>query len=90
MAQSTSERPPVPGSAQVISRFIVRLAFAGGFAIFSSAGFGRMLAFVTALMSIYAATAASLRREQMFSPVLTHWDEAAGYVLIHLLFARVA
>jgi len=90
MAQSTSQQPPVQGSAQVIGRFVVRLAFVGGFAIFSSAGFGRMLAFVTALMAVYAATAASLRQEQMFAPVLTHWDEAAGYALIHLLFARVA
>ena len=28
---------------------------------------------------------ASMRREQMFGPVLTHWDEAAAYaVLAHL------
>ena len=34
------------------------------------------------MAAIFCAVAGAMRREEMFGPVLTHWDEAVAYAVI--------
>ncbi len=49
-----------------------------------------MMAYALAMMAIFCAITASVRREVVFAPVLTSWDEAAAYGLICMLLIRIA
>jgi hypothetical protein len=42
------------------------------------------------LSAIFCAVVGAMRREAMFGPVLTHWDEAAAYAVIGLLVSALA
>jgi hypothetical protein len=84
-------RFPIPhqlSSAQVLVRFVFRLGLVGTFATFSPKGFGTVFAALLALSAIFCAVVGALRRESIFGPMLTHWDEAvACAVLGHLVVA---
>lgn len=77
-----SATPHQLGSSHVLFRFIFRLVLLSMFATFGTQGFGRTFAALLALSAIFCAVSGVMRREEMFSRVLTHWDEAAAYVLI--------
>ncbi len=66
-------------SAQVLIRFVLRIVLLGVFATFGSQGFGKTFESLLLLTVFYCVFAATLRREPPFGPVLTHFDEAAGY-----------
>ena len=84
-------RPTIPhqfNSSQVLLRFVFRLVLLSTFATFSTEGFGTVFAALLALSAIFCAVVGAMRREAMFGPMLTHWDEAAAYaVLGHLVSA---
>jgi hypothetical protein len=84
-------RSPIPhqfSSSQVLVRFIFRLGLVSTFATFSPEGFGTVFAALLALSAIFCAVVGILRRESIFGPMLTHWDEAAACaVLGHLVVA---
>ena len=90
MTQSTSDLPRLASSGQVVARFVMRLVLLGGFAIVSGQPLGSMLSYVLALTAIFCAVTALMRQEYVFAPVLTHWDESAGYALLHALLLRLA
>jgi hypothetical protein len=69
-------------SSQVVLRFVFRLALLSAFAIFGTQGFGTTFAILLGLSAIFCAVVGAVRREAMFGPVLTHWDEAAAYAVI--------
>jgi hypothetical protein len=69
-------------SSQVLLRFVLRLALLSTFAIFGAQGFGTTFATLLALSAIFCAVVGAVRCEEMFGPVLTHWDEAAAYAVI--------
>jgi hypothetical protein len=69
-------------SSQVLLRFVLRLALLSTFAIFGTQGFGTTFATLLGLSAIFCAVVGAVRREAMFGPVLTHWDEAAAYAVI--------
>lgn len=75
-------------SSLVLVRFLFRLGLVSTFATFSPEGLGAVFAALLALSAIFCAVVGALRREAIFSPVLTHWDEAAACaVLGHLVVA---
>lgn len=79
-----SKTPNIPhfGSAYALTRFFLRLAVFSVFAAFGPHGFGRTLESLLMLAIIYCVVAAAFRREEPFSPVLTHYDEAAAYGVV--------
>jgi hypothetical protein len=64
---------------RVMARFAVRIALLGGFAAFSSIGFGRSLAALLWMSIILCALAGLVKREPLFGPVLNHWDEGVAF-----------
>ena len=77
-------------SSQVLFRFVLRLVLLSAFASLSTRGFGTALAGLLALSAIFCVVVASIRREPVFGPVLTHWDEAAAYAVMGHLAPALA
>jgi len=69
----------------VLIRFLVRIPLLGVFAAIGSEGFGRTFEALLLLSVLYCVFTATLRRETPFGPVLTHFDEAAGYAAFGVL-----
>jgi hypothetical protein len=85
--------PNIPqqlGSAQVLTRIILRLILIGVFAALGSQGFAKTLSALLVMAAVYCAFIAALRREAVFGGVLTNWDEAAIYLLIGRVAASLA
>jgi hypothetical protein len=75
------------GSAQVLTRFFLRLVILSIFAVLGPQGFGKTLESLLVLAAFYCVFIAAIRREEPFAPVLTHFDEAAAYAVIARLAA---
>ncbi len=86
--------PAVPSerfaSLYVLLRFSMRALILALFASVSKQGFASALSGMLGLATFYCLFAATFRREAILSPVLTHFDEAAGYALIASLAVRIA
>ena len=65
-------------SSQVLFRFVFRIVLLSALATLGTRGFGTTFATLLALSAIFCAVVGAMRREAMFGPVLTHWDEAAS------------
>ena len=75
-------RPVIPPhSCQVLFRILFRLVLLITFATFGSQGFGKSFATLLALSAVFCTATGAMRREPIFGPALTHWDEAAIYAL---------
>jgi hypothetical protein len=68
-------------SSQVVVRFALRLALLSTFAV-GHEGYAGTLAGFLLLSAVCCAAVGAARREAVFGPVLTHWDEAAVYGLV--------
>jgi hypothetical protein len=77
-------------SVHVIARFFLRMIVLCAFAALGGNGFGRTLAALLLLSTIFCVVTGALRREKPFTPVLTHWDEAATYGLLYGLISTIA
>ena len=75
-------------SVQVVMRFCMRIVILGLFALASKQGFGRTLEGLLSFATFYCMVAATLRREALLGPTLTHFDEAAAYTAIACLAMR--
>ena len=75
-------------SVQVLMRFCMRIVILGLFALASRQGFGKTLEGLLAFATFYCMVAATLRREALLGPSLTHFDEAAAYTAIACLAMR--
>ena len=75
------------GSAQPLTRFFLRLVIFSIFAAFGSQAFGKTLEGLLGWAVFYCIFAAAIRRERLFGPALTHFDEAAAYAVIACLAA---
>jgi len=71
-----------PDWRQVLFRFLFRLLLLIAFATFATRGFGTTFSALLAMSAIFCAVAGTIRREEMFGFVLTHWDEAAAYAVL--------
>ena len=76
--------PDIPafGSAQVLTRFFLRLVILSVFATLGQQSFGKTLESMLILAVLYCIFIAAIRRENPFGPLLTHFDEAAAYVVV--------
>ncbi|MGA8004278.1 MAG: hypothetical protein WCA05_21740 [Pseudolabrys sp.] len=76
--------PDIPafGSAQVLTRFFLRLVILSVFAALGHQSFGKTLESMLILAVLYCVFIAAIRRENPFGPLLTHFDEAAAYVVV--------
>ena len=82
-----------PAAAQFAAgarRFALRLVLLSAFASLGTRGFGAAFAGLLALSAIFCVIVGAMRREAMFGPVLTHWDEAAAYAVIGRLASALS
>jgi TRAP-type C4-dicarboxylate transport system permease large subunit len=84
--------PDIPAfeSARVLTRFFLRLTILCVFAGLGHQGFGTALESMLILAVLYCIVAAAVRREHLFGPLLSHFDEAAAYVVVACLVARAS
>jgi hypothetical protein len=82
--------PQQLNSSQVMFRFVCRLVLLSTFATFGTQGFKTGFAGLVALSGIFCAVTWAMRREAIFGPVLTHWDEAVAYAVIGRLVSAIA
>jgi small basic protein len=85
-------RPTVPrqfNSKQVLVRFAFRLVLLITCATFGGEGFALTLAALLILSAVFCTIMAVMRREALFGPVLTHWDEAAACAALGHLFTAL-
>ena len=86
-------RPTIPyqfSSSQVLFRFVFRLILLSIFATIGTQGYAAAFVALLALSAIFCTVVGAMRREAMFGPVLTHWDEAAAYAVIGRLVSAFA
>jgi hypothetical protein len=74
----------LPGTTtfQVAFRFALRAVILAVFSTLGAKGFAQTFADLLTLGASYCGCVAAFRREWPNGPALTHWDEAAGYLLL--------
>jgi hypothetical protein len=80
--QANQHRALSSASSRAVLRFGVRLALLAVLAALTHAGFRNALPGFVFAGGIFCALWAVLRREPLFAPILTHWDEAALLVIL--------
>ena len=78
------------GSIHVFIRFGIRLAILIALAFVAQIGFAQAFPRFLLLAGLFCSVWAMFRREPMFGPVLTHWDEAAALIIMSRLAAAIA
>jgi hypothetical protein len=79
---------PEHGSIQTVFRFLLRGALLVVIAGVSNQSFGLAFSKLLLLVGVFCAVVAALKQEPLFGPALTHWDEAAVFVILgRLVFA---
>jgi hypothetical protein len=76
-------------NAQVVIRFLLRIAVLCVFATLGNLGFARSFAALSLMSAIMSVPVAIMRRESMFDSFLTYWDEAAAYGSLYGLVSAV-
>lgn len=77
-------------TAQVVARFVLRLAVLCTFSALGDLGFGRSFAALLLLSIIFCVFGGLVRQERLFDNSLTHWDEGALYGLLYALTAMIS
>jgi hypothetical protein len=77
-------------SAQVATRFALRMVILCVFASLGSIGFGQSFAALLWMSAIISVVTGLLRREPLLGASLTYWDEAAAYGALFCLASLVA
>jgi hypothetical protein len=72
-------------SAQVLVRFLLRMAILVVFASFGSVGFARSLAALLWMTIVLSAVVGAMKRERPFAGILNHWDETVAYTALFCL-----
>jgi predicted Na+-dependent transporter len=73
---------PRASSRQVLFRITFRLVVLAVFATLGGEAFSKAFAALLAMSAIFCAIVAVMRREAMFGATLTHWEEAATYLVL--------
>jgi hypothetical protein len=74
----------------VLIRILLRLIILAAFAAFGTMGFAKTLAALLVFAAVYCVVVAAMRGEPISWHILTHWDEAAVYLLIGWVAASLA
>jgi hypothetical protein len=85
------QTPDIPReitSLQVLGRFFWRVVILFILAAAGRHGFEKTFASLLMLAAIYCGFTAAFRREPLFGPSLTHFDEAAAFAVIAYLISR--
>jgi hypothetical protein len=85
--------PNIPreiGPLVVLIRASLRLVILVAFAALGSLGFAKTFSSLLLFAGVYCAVVAALRGEPVSWHVLTHWDEAAVYLLLGWIAASLA
>jgi hypothetical protein len=77
-------------ASQVLFRFVFRLVLLSAFATFGTHDFSTAFAGLLVLSAIFCAAVGVMRREPIFGPDLTHWDEAATYAVLGHFVTKLA
>lgn len=75
---------------QVISRFLWRVVILTILAAIGRHGFGKTFASLVVPAAFYCVFTGAFRREPLFGPSLTHFDEAATFAAIACSISRLA
>ena len=70
------------GSAQVLTRFALRISLFGIIAALAGRGFGTVFPSLLGLAAGFCILFGALAREPVFGPKLTHWDEAVANLIV--------
>ena len=88
--QPAPELQPRADAAQVMLRVALRLALLAGVALLLRQDLARSMPTLLYLLAIFCAATAVGRREAIFGSMLTHWDEAAAYVVLSRIVTMLA
>lgn len=88
--QPTNLNSPRANSSRVLFRFGLRIIVLVSFASLGQNGYARALLALLLMSVAMCAAWAGARREPLFGPSLTNWDEAAAYGCLASLTAVVA
>jgi hypothetical protein len=88
--QPTNLNSPRASSSRVLFRFGLRMVVLVSFASLGQNGYARALLALLLMSVAMCAAWAGARREPLFGPSLTNWDEAAAYGCLASLTAMVA
>lgn len=80
----------VNDSFHVLIRFGIRLAILIALAFVAQIGFAQAFPQFLLLAGLFSSLWAIFRRELMFGPALTHWDEAAALIVMSKLAAAIS
>jgi hypothetical protein len=80
--RSHRDRALSSASGRAVLRFCVGLALLAALAALAHAGFQNAIPGILVAAGLFCALVALVRREPLFAPILTHWDEAALLVLL--------
>ena len=81
---------PRANTSRVLFRFCLRMVVLVSFASVGQNGYARALLALLLMSVAMCAAWAGARREPLFGPNLTNWDEAAAYGCLASLTAMVA
>jgi hypothetical protein len=90
MQQASSPTPEQINTARVIARFGLRLAIVVFCAAFAQTSFAYAMVVLLLLSITFCFIWGTLRREPVFGPSLTNWDEAAAYACLATLASKYA
>jgi hypothetical protein len=69
-------------AGRAVLRFCVRLALLAALAALAHVGFRNAIPGLLVAAGIFCAVWAMFNREPLFAPILTHWDEAALFIVL--------
>ena len=87
--QPTNLKSPGFNTVRVLFRFCLRLVVLLSFASLGSNGYAQALLALLLMSVAMCAAWAGARREPLFGPGLTNWDEAAAYGCLASLTAII-
>jgi hypothetical protein len=88
--QQASPTPEQIDTARVLARFGFRLAIVVFCAAFAQTSFAYAMVVLLLLSITFCFVWGAIRREPMFGPALTNWDEAAAYACLATLASKFA
>jgi hypothetical protein len=77
-------------STPVLIRFGIRLAILIALAFVPQIGFAQAFPRLLSIAGLFCALWAAVRREPILGPTLTHWDEAAVFIVCSWIAGAIA
>jgi hypothetical protein len=89
--KTTHDHGNVAGdSTPVLIRFGIRLAILIALAVVPQIGFAQAFPRLLSIAGLFCVLWAVVRREPLLGPALTHWDEAAVFIVASWIVGAIA